>query len=169
MSSILSQTICMTCHCQFSEKIIKNITTSTSNLLSAEFLWRNLTPFISEVLTLCESCRILSLTFEGWALWVKNLADDILNYFSYFSQKKGFDISCSLWPICMKCQSLFSGGKKKRIFFHNVILLKFLHRVLSIDWDWCGIDLYVIWWQSSFPDIVLWLQKQGCKNIIQFL
>ena len=37
-------------------------------------------------------------------------ADDILKYFSYFSQKKGFDISCKLSPnetICLKI--LFSG------------------------------------------------------------
>ena len=35
-------------------------------------------------------------------------------YFSYFSQKTGFDISCKLSPketICMKCQILFSGKK----------------------------------------------------------
>ena len=37
-------------------------------------------------------------------------ADDILKHFSYFSLKKGFDISCKLSPvetICMKCQILF--------------------------------------------------------------
>ena len=31
-------------------------------------------------------------------------ADDVLKYFSYLSQKTGFDISCT---ICMKCQILF--------------------------------------------------------------
>ena len=41
-------------------------------------------------------------------------ADDLLKlkYFSYFSQKTDFDISCKLSPvetICMKCQILFSG------------------------------------------------------------
>ena len=39
-------------------------------------------------------------------------ADNILNCFSYFSLKTGFDISCILSPletICMKCQILFSG------------------------------------------------------------
>ena len=30
--------------------------------------------------------------------WVKNSADDILNYFSYFSQKREFDISGKLSP-----------------------------------------------------------------------
>ena len=39
-------------------------------------------------------------------------ASDKLKYFSYSSQKTGFDISCKLSPmetICMKYQSLFSG------------------------------------------------------------
>ena len=42
-------------------------------------------------------------------LWA-NSADDILNYFSYFSQKTGFGISCKLSPletVCMKCLILF--------------------------------------------------------------
>ena len=46
------------------------------------------------------------------ACWVNISADNILKYFSYFPQKKGFDISCKLIPketICMKCQSWFSG------------------------------------------------------------
>ena len=49
---------------------------------------------------------------------VKLSADNILKYFSYFSQKTGFDISCKLSPletICMKCQILFSGKNKKNI------------------------------------------------------
>ena len=52
----------------------------------------------------------------------KNFSRNILKYFSYFSQKIGFDISCKLSPketICMNCQSLFSGENKKR----NVISL----------------------------------------------
>ena len=42
-------------------------------------------------------------------------ADDILKYFSL---KTGFDISCKLSPmetICMKCQILLTGKKKKNI------------------------------------------------------
>ena len=48
----------------------------------------------------------------------KNSADDILKFFfffSNFSQKTDFDISCKLSPeetICMKCQNLFSGKNK---------------------------------------------------------
>ena len=45
-------------------------------------------------------------------------ADNILRDFTYFFQEIGFDISCKLSPletICMKCQSLFSGEKKKNI------------------------------------------------------
>ena len=46
---------------------------------------------------------------------------------SYFFQKIGFDISCKLTlneTICKKCQSLFSGKKKKNI--PKCCLLKFL-------------------------------------------
>ena len=42
----------------------------------------------------------------------------ILKYFSYVSQKTGFNISCKLSPsetICMKYQILFSGKDKKTI------------------------------------------------------
>ena len=41
-----------------------------------------------------------------------------IDWFSYFSQKTGFDISCKLSQletICMKCQILFSGKNKKNI------------------------------------------------------
>ena len=45
-------------------------------------------------------------------------SDYILNYFSYFSQKTGFDILCKLSEetICMKCQSLFSENIRKTSF-----------------------------------------------------
>ena len=55
-------------------------------------------------------------------------------YFSYFSQKTGFEISCKLSPvetICMKCQTLFSGKSKKNI--SKFCLLEILLRVLSIN------------------------------------
>ena len=55
-------------------------------------------------------------------------------YFSYFSQKTGFDISCKLSPketICMKCQTLFSGENKKNI--SKCRLLKFVPSMLSIE------------------------------------
>ena len=41
-----------------------------------------------------------------------------LKYFSYFSQKTGFDTSCKLSSketICMMCQILFSWKNKKNI------------------------------------------------------
>ena len=37
--------------------------------------------------------------FQRLALWVTILADDLLNYFSRFSLKTGFDISCKLSPL----------------------------------------------------------------------
>ena len=55
----------------------------------------------------------------------------IKGYFSYNSQKIGFDISCKLSPektICMKCQSLFSGKNKRNI--SKCSLPKNLHSML---------------------------------------
>ena len=59
-------------------------------------------------------CTTLMLTV---IMWVKISADTILKYFSYFSQKIGFHLSCKLSPktVCMKCQNLFSWKKKKNI------------------------------------------------------
>ena len=51
-------------------------------------------------------------------LLVNFSAEDILNYFSYFSQETGLDISCKLSPMkttCVRCQLLFSGKNKKNI------------------------------------------------------
>ena len=65
-------------------------------------------------------------------LWVKFSADDILKYFSYFLQKKGFDISCKLSPvetICMKCQILFSGKNKKTVT--NLLSAEIAQRVVK--------------------------------------
>ena len=58
------------------------------------------------------------------ALWVKFSADEILKYFSYFSLKTGFDISCN----CMKCPILFSGK--------NIIILSSVEsaqRVVKVE------------------------------------
>ena len=51
----------------------------------------------------------------------------------FFSQKIDIDISCKLCPketICMKCQSLLSGKKKKNISKHH--LLKSLPKMIII-------------------------------------
>ena len=66
-----------------------------------------------------------------------NSADDELMIqciFSYFSQKSGFEISCSLSlmeTVCMKCQILFSGKNKENI--SKCYLLKILPRRPSIN------------------------------------
>ena len=68
------------------------------------------------------------------ALWVKFSADDILKYFSYFSQKTGFDISCKLSPletICMKCQILFWGKIRK---------ISPICRLLNMPREWWGLN-----------------------------
>ena len=67
-------------------------------------------------------------------LWA-NSADGIFKYFSYVSQKTGFDSSCKLSPmetVCMKCQILFSGEKKNnKKNISKCHLLKILPRVQS--------------------------------------
>ena len=49
-------------------------------------------------------------------LWANSADDKLMTFFSFFSQKIGFDISCKLSPICMKCQILYSGKKIRKIF-----------------------------------------------------
>ena len=58
---------------------------------------------------------------EPLPLWT-NSTDNISKYFSYFTQKTGFGISCKLSPletICMKCQILFPGKNKKNVAAEN--------------------------------------------------
>ena len=60
-------------------------------------------------------------------------ADDILKYFSYFSQKIDFDISCKLSlkeTICMKYQSLLSGKNKKNII--SLSSAELAHRLIKV-------------------------------------
>ena len=56
----------------------------------------------------CPATKVVSaLTFSS-----------LLDYFSYFSRKKSFDIKCVLSPkeiICMEGQKLFSGKIKKNV------------------------------------------------------
>ena len=81
--------------------------------------------------------------------------DDILKYFSYFSQTTGSDISCKLSPveticmkyqnllsgknvetICMKCQNLLSGkNKKNTIILSSAELAKRVVKVNLIKSD----------------------------------
>ena len=61
---------------------------------------------------------IISQVLTFTTLWA-NSTDGILEYFSYFFQKIGFDSSCKLSPgetICIKFQSLFSGKMRKKYF-----------------------------------------------------
>ena len=69
----------------------------------------------------CECLSYLSVRTD----MVKS-AENILEYFSYFSHQIGFDSSCKLSPmetICMKGQHLFSGKNEKNI--SECCLLKF--------------------------------------------
>ena len=68
--------------------------------------------------------------------WVKNSADDIFKYLSYFPQEVlqiGTDISCKSSPketICMKCLSLFPRKSKKNII--NLSFVEFAQMVLAV-------------------------------------
>ena len=44
-------------------------------------------------------CCLLQFWMSLHAFWVKISADKILKYFSYFSQKTGFEFSCKLSPM----------------------------------------------------------------------
>ena len=48
-------------------------------------------------------------------LIIEEVSATVMDVITYFFPKAGFDISCKLSPmktICMKCQNLFSRGKK---------------------------------------------------------
>ena len=56
------------------------------------------------------------------------------DFFFYFSQLIGFDISCKLSPeetICMKCQNLFSQKNNKNII--NMSSTEFAHSIVSVE------------------------------------
>ena len=84
----------------------------------ADSLFEMLVYFLGKIRKILK-IRLLIVSRHAYlALWVKNSADDILEYFSYFSKKTGLDISCKLSPvetICMICQILFSGNKHENI------------------------------------------------------
>ena len=68
---------------------------------------------------------------EHFSTLLSNLADDRLIFFNFFIEV-GFDISCNLSSketICMKCQTLFSGKKIRKIFQNFVS--KFLPYILN--------------------------------------
>ena len=71
------------------------------------------------------------LTFT--IFWANSADDKLVIFFSYFSQKTAFVISCKLFPmetICMKCQILFPGKNKKNTSKYR--LPKILPSVRSI-------------------------------------
>ena len=100
---------------------IKLIGTDRCNTVFHGIVW---TPYHLTVLTKC------------LALWVKFSVDDILKYFSDFSQKTGFDISCKfslLEKICMECQRSFSGKNKKNIT--NLSSAELVKRVVMVRFE----------------------------------
>ena len=61
-------------------------------------------------------------------------------YFSNFSQKVGFNVSCKLSP--MKCQIPFSGKNKKNI--SKCHLLKILPRVLRVNQQFTSLKIMAL-------------------------
>ena len=63
----------------------------------------------------------------------KNVTDNILKYFSYFSQEQDCDTLWKLAPletICLKCQILYFRKNKKNI---NLSPAEFAHSMESIN------------------------------------
>ena len=123
-------------------------------------------------------------TNQRLAFWVKFSADCISKYFSYFSQKTRFDISCKLSPtgfdiscklskktwfdiscklspletICMKCQILFSGKNKK-----NTNNLSSAHLVQQRSWSDCIAQQTV---QDIYFQRMLWKHIFAWRSLI---
>ena len=88
------------------------------------------------IFTVCKVRVYLGSAGQGLiTCWVKNVADDILKYFSYFSQKIRFDISCKLSP--------------KEKCLEGLVFCS--HSLKS-----CGLKLESHWkWNSTYDCVVL--------------
>ena len=76
--------------------------------------------------------------FTCFACWVEISADDnyelFMKYFSYFSLKISFDISCKLSPketICIKWQTLFLEKNKNKC--NKLSYADFVHIVVKVN------------------------------------
>ena len=78
----------------------------------SQFSWgenkKNITVCRSILLSVKTKTYTINL-YHSLGSFSRRQIDDI---FSYFSHKTGFDISCKLSPIFIKCQNLFSEKKK---------------------------------------------------------
>ena len=72
-------------------------------------------------------CSIFLGHLPYLACWVQFWADNIFKYFSYFSQKADYDISCI---IRRECQSLFPGKNKINII--NLLSAEFGQRAVQV-------------------------------------
>ena len=73
------------------------------------------------------------LSYSCLACWVKFSADDLLKYFSYFSQKicSRFQANCLQWrKFSIKSQILFSWKNQKNI---NLSPAEITQRVVKIE------------------------------------
>ena len=100
----------------------------------------------------CPKVRTENVTFTTV---LANSADNKLKYFfSYFSQKTGFDISCKLSlleTVCMKCQTLFPGKKKKKKKNSSMLSAKNFIQSAKLKGTWTTIWVLVgIWLVPSF-------------------
>ena len=93
-------------------------------------------------------------------------------YFSYFSQKTGSDISCKLSPlktVCMKCQNLFSGKKKIRKIFQNLVCWNFAFCLcwgfMAQSTQWGHVELAQFTWPHFYwAGLVLWAVNKYCAH-----
>ena len=78
-------------------------------------------------------------------IFSRRLTEFFFFFFSYFSQKTGFNISCKMSPletICMKCNILFPGKIKKNI--GNVSSAELNWRVVKVN-SLVMVFCYLFW------------------------
>ena len=65
-------------------------------------------------------------------LWANSANDKLMIFFSYFSQKIGFDLSCKLGDNLHEMSNLFSSKNIKKTNISKCHLLIFLPSMLSV-------------------------------------
>ena len=77
-------------------------------------------------------CTVFAIPLSKLMLsWEKNSADNILKYFSYFSQKTGFEMSCKFSPLFFPENRIDISCKLSPVF--QVLIQKCKNNHVLID------------------------------------